>query len=106
MRAKVWKEGSRRGIAYVEDREAAEKVIALAAVKAKKAKVPVVQEAKPAATRGSRRHTKTVSPQEAALQTSGAMAVYWDRKGRPFAWQIPFDLACWEQVASVIGVEP
>ncbi len=27
-----------------------------------------------------------------------AMAVYYDRKGRPFAWQVRFDSARWEEV--------
>lgn len=27
-----------------------------------------------------------------------AMAVYYDRKGRPFAWQLRFDTARWEEV--------
>ncbi len=27
-----------------------------------------------------------------------AMAVYYDRKGKPFAWQVRFDTARWEEV--------
>lgn len=110
MAGKVWKDGPRRGIAYVENREAAEKVIALAAAGPKgKALVPRETKAPDSPKQPQQRRqqqTKTVSPQEALLLASGAMAVYWDRKGRPFAWQIPFDLACWEQVATVVGVEP
>ena len=29
---------------------------------------------------------------------SAAMAVYYDRKGRPFAWQFRFDAARWSEV--------
>lgn len=49
---------------------------------------------------------RTVAPargdaQEAAL--TGAMAVYLDRRGRPFAWQIPFDMGQWDAVTALIG---
>lgn len=27
-----------------------------------------------------------------------AMAVYYDRKGKPFAWQVRFDVARWDEV--------
>ncbi len=32
-----------------------------------------------------------------------AMAVYYDRKGRPFAWQVRFDAARWEEVIGRLG---
>jgi hypothetical protein len=28
-----------------------------------------------------------------------AMAVYYDKKGRAFAWQVRFDTARWEEIA-------
>ena len=31
-----------------------------------------------------------------------AMAVYIDPRGRPFAWQIPFDLARWDTVSAAV----
>ena len=109
MAGKVWKDGARRGIAYVEDREAAEKVMALAAARGKgkaTTATPLPPPPVPQQQQQRRRQAKPASPQEALLVSSGAMAVYCDRKGRPFAYQIPFDLACWEQVAKVVGVEP
>ena len=33
-----------------------------------------------------------------------AMAVYYDRKGKPFAWQLRFDTARWEEVVGRLGV--
>ncbi len=32
-----------------------------------------------------------------------AMAVYYDRKGRPFAWQVRFDAARWQEVIARLG---
>lgn len=32
----------------------------------------------------------------------GTMAVYSDRKGRPFAWQIPFEIGWWDQVTAAM----
>ena len=32
-----------------------------------------------------------------------AMAVYYDRKGKPFAWQLRFDTARWEEVVGRLG---
>jgi hypothetical protein len=32
-----------------------------------------------------------------------AMAVYYDRKGRPFAWQFRFDTARWAEVTQRLG---
>ncbi len=32
-----------------------------------------------------------------------AMAVYYDRKGRPFAWQVRFDAARWHEVIGRLG---
>lgn len=80
MASRVWKDGTRRGIAYVEGRETAEKVAS-------------------AAGRPFEAASKNAA-QEALL--GGAMAVYSDRRGRPFAWQIPFDIAHWEQVTAVV----
>ncbi len=85
MASRVWKDGTRRGIAYVEGRDVAEKVASAAGR-------PFV------AT--TARNATALEAQEALL--GGAMAVYSDRRGRPFAWQIPFDIAHWEQVTAVV----
>ena len=82
MAGKVWKDGMRRGIAYVEGREAAQQIMALTG------RTPPGVSRRPA--RGD----------EAPLE--GAMAVYLDRRGRPFAWQIPFDIGHWDRVAAVV----
>lgn len=37
---------------------------------------------------------------EAAKLPDMAMAVYKDRRGRTFAWQIPFDLSQWDTVSA------
>ena len=86
MASRVWKDGTRRGIAYVEGRETAEKVANAAG---RPFGLATVRKGIPA-------------PQEALLD--GAMAVYSDRRGRPFAWQIPFDMSLWEQVTAVMPV--
>lgn len=52
-------------------------------------------------TTQTRRRIPTAPAEEIALD--GAMAVYSDKRGRPFAWQIPFDIKCWEKVAAVLG---
>ena len=108
MASLMWKDGTRRGIVYVEGREAAEKVLAVA-------KRPVVnRHAKEAAlpksigkdTKGPKRVTRAASARQPAPAESfleGTMAVYVDRRGRPFAWQIPFDIADWDQVTAAVG---
>ncbi|GAB4463419.1 MAG: hypothetical protein OHK0029_31990 [Armatimonadaceae bacterium] len=70
MATRMWKDGTRRGIVYVEGRESAQRVLEAAGKRSEKL------------------------PQE-------AMAEYRDRKGRPFAWQIAFDIGKWDQVAAV-----
>lgn len=92
MAGKVWKYGTRRGIAYVENRATAEQVMQLSG-----------RHIEAATAKPSRRGAAAAVPAETAL--NGAMAVYLDRKGRPFAWQIPFDIGYWEQVTAVVGVE-
>lgn len=87
MASRVWKDG-RRGIAYVEGREIAEQVIAMAGRRA----APVLP-----------RRAATSGRSDAALM--GAMAVYSDRRGRPFAWQIPFDIGHWDRVTALVGEE-
>ncbi|MES2461317.1 MAG: hypothetical protein V4671_12105, partial [Armatimonadota bacterium] len=51
----------------------------------------------------TRRRIPTIPAEEIALD--GAMAVYSDKRGKPFAWQIPFDIGYWEKVAEELGVE-
>ena len=83
MASRMWKLGTRRAMAYVEGEETARKVCE-------------------AAGRGlgeiPRRRLKGA---EAHLR--GAMAVYIDGKGRPFAWQIPFDARCWDAVEVLLS---
>jgi len=76
MAGQVWKLNGRRGIAYVEGKEAAEKILAL------------------------------LAQDEAGVKKlpDAAMAEYRDKKGRAFAWQIPFDLSRWSVVAGAMGV--
>jgi hypothetical protein len=81
MRSRVWKDGTRRAIAYVEGREVAETL---------KETLGKVQE-----------EVRKVSKEEAL--TKAAMAVYLDKKGKPFAWQFAFDVALWERVSAVVG---
>ena len=89
MASKVWKDGTRRGIAYVEGREVAEQVLLAAG-----------RGSSPAAGKTKRRAAE--APADERLD--GAMAVYLDRRGRPFAWQIPFDIGHWERITALIGV--
>ncbi len=77
MASRIWKDGARRGIAYVEDREMAQQVLCA---------------------------TGSAKPRAGGLP-EGAMAVYLDRRGRPFAWQIPFDIGHWERIAALLGQE-
>lgn len=83
MASRVWKDGTRRGIAYVEGRAAAEQVMTAAG-----------------------RTIKTPSSASSAAardkDTEGAMAVYSDRRGRPFAWQIPFDIGHWDRIVALL----
>lgn len=34
---------------------------------------------------------------------NAAMAVYYDRKGKAFAWQVRFDAERWEEVTARLG---
>ncbi len=95
MTCRVWKDGKRRGIAYVEGREAAERVMMIAG----RRRLPEAAAGGPAPTR---RRIPAVPAEEIALD--GAMAVYSDKRGKPFAWQIPFDIGYWEKVAEELGV--
>lgn len=88
MASRVWKDGTRRGIAYVEGQETARKVMEATGRGARTA---------------PRRRGAAGNVEEAKLE--GAMAVYSDRRGRPFAWQIPFDIGQWERVSAMIGAD-
>lgn len=92
----MWKDGTRRGIAYVEGRATAEQVMTITG----RRRIPVEGTAAAAAKPRSRRTTAPLSVVEQALD--GAMAVYSDRRGKPFAWQIPFDIQQWDQVTAVV----
>ena len=95
MASRVWKDGKRRGIAYVEGREAAERIMTIAG----RRRLLLAAES---GTVPARRRISAPPAEEVALD--GAMAVYCDKRGRPFAWQIPFDIGYWEKVAEELGV--
>ena len=40
--------------------------------------------------------------EEIANLSDRAMAIYSDRRGRAFAWQIPFDLTQWDTVSAMV----
>ena len=79
MKTALWKIGTRRAMAYVEGRENLERLRAAAGL--------------------VREPLKRGAGLEAELK--GAVAVYTDTKGRPFAWLIAFDARCWEEVSAV-----
>jgi hypothetical protein len=66
----MWKDGTRRGIVYVEGKETAERVLLAA------------------------------GRDEGKLRES-AMAIYQDKRGKVFAWQIAFDIGRWDSVAAI-----
>lgn len=75
MTSSVWKVGTRRAMVYVEGKESAQRVLEAAGTP-----LPDLMSI-PRSTR----------PVGIEAQLLGAMAVYLDRKGKPFAWQILFD---------------
>lgn len=124
MNSRMWKDGTRRGIVYVEERAAAEQVMALhcggsgdnaahvaepADVLAAGRRAPRRRDtgaavvAVPAAKAARPAKPGALAPAEAEL-SGPAMAVYLDRKGKPFAWQIPFALDDWDRVSVLVGV--
>jgi hypothetical protein len=76
----AWKITTRRGIAYVEGWD-------------------TVQRVREAAGLGLREVKRGASVEDYLL---GHMAVYLDRRGKPFAWLVPFDLKCWEAVNAAL----
>ena len=99
MASRYWKDGTRRGIAYVEGREAAERVMEAAGRRA----TPPAKAAP--SVRVHRRGPATVRRPEcpAEAQLAGAMAIYLDKRGKPFAWQIPFDIKRIDAVAAILA---
>lgn len=98
MGARLWKVGVRRGMAYVEGKVEAERVLCAAGLETLTLAVPVSSAHVAKGTvgvAGKRKHEELLP---------GAMAVYSDRKGRAFAWQICFDLRDWEAVANAAGI--
>ena len=85
MASRIWKDGTRRGIAYVEGRDAAERVMEITGRRSLSAVPP-----------------KRTAANDVEAALTGAMAVYADKRGKPFAWQIPFDLKCWEAVSALL----
>ena len=115
-KTRMWKDGTRRGIVYVEERDAAEKVMALRPVPAAPSSVAATTQQRSARQRRSSStvaakaaatitatSTRHVAPPRVETELAGAMAVYLDRKGKPFAWQIPFDIADWDRVTALVG---
>ena len=88
--ARLWKVGVRRGMAYVEGKAVAERVLSATGEAAS------LDALAPSGVRGGRRPPEQFLP--------GTMAVYLDHRGRPFAWQIGFDMRNWEAVASAAGI--
>ena len=88
MANRLWKMGTRRGIAYVEGRAAAERVLLASG------QPPTVIIATPATV-----------PANSRAVPEGLMAVYCDRRGKPFAWQIPFDVRVWDAVVAAVEGE-
>jgi hypothetical protein len=82
MASRIWKDGTRRGIAYIEGKEQADRILA-------------------AVGRTTGEWSARRPNGENALGT--AMAVYTDQKGRPFAWQIPFDIARWDEMNTLLN---
>ena len=86
MTSNVWKVGTRRAMVYVEGKETAQRVLeAAGATLPDSALIP--------------RRERPVGVEAHLL---GAMAVYLDRRGRPFAWQILFDAARLPAVEAVL----
>lgn len=114
-KSRMWKDGARRGIVYVEEREAAEKVMALqsgwaaAAAPTTTGRAPQRQRSTAslagASSEAGGGNGMPVSLAEAELKGCAAMAVYLDRKGKPFAWQIPFPMEHWDRVTRLVGAE-
>ena len=86
MASRMWKLGTRRAMAYVEGEETARKVWE-------------------ATGRGTEQQQQTPRRRSKGLeaQLRDSMAVYVDGKGRPFAWQIPFDARCWDAVEVLLS---
>jgi len=111
MGNRVWKDGTRRAIAYVEDKEAAEKVMTMTGRRREAGSpaiapgVPVRRPRAAACAAGLPASRSVAEQAKADAVMEGAMAVYSDRRGKPFAWQIPFDAAHWEAVTAAIGAE-
>jgi hypothetical protein len=82
---RMWKDGTRRGIVYVEGKENVERLLTVVGRRQ--------ADAVPPKKRGDKRDAELLD---------GTMAVYSDRRGRPFAWQIPFEIAWWEQVSAAM----
>lgn len=106
-KSRMWKDGARRGIVYVEEREAAERVMALrgAAPPAPAGRVLPSHRRTTSLAKRPAGGGVPIAPGEAELKGCAAMAVYLDRKGKPFAWQIPFALEDWDRVTALVGVE-
>jgi hypothetical protein len=81
----VWKDSTRRGMAYVEGKENAERLLTVLG--------------RPLEEATKKRGDKTEVPGLYA----GVMAVYSDKRGRPFAWQIPFEIACWDRITALVA---
>ncbi len=82
MASRIWKDGTRRGIAYIEGKEQADRIL-------------------PAVGRAVGEFSPRRPDLENAMGT--AMAVYTDSKGRPFAWQFPFDIARWDEMNALLN---
>ena len=92
---RLWKVGTRRGMAYAEGRELAERILSASG------QACVSSESVEPVTGGKRKTAN--SPADSLLP--GTMAVYLDRRGKPFAWQIAFDVRYWDTVSAMVNGE-
>jgi len=85
---RLWKVGVRRGMVYSEGKDLTERILSVSGGAA------VVDGA-----------ADVVRARRAAMERflPGTMAVYCDKKGRPFAWQIAFDIRHWDSVSEMVG---
>ena len=83
LTGQMWRDSSRRGIAYVEGRAGLERVMT-------------------ATGRTAAQPTRRTVGGDSETLADGIMAVYTDRRGRPFAWQVRFDLGLWEAVTAAL----
>jgi hypothetical protein len=106
-KSRMWKDGARRGIVYVEEREAAEKVMALRGATNRLRRTASLRHAaaSTASLAGRPRCPRRCCRRRGRSRGPRGHGVYLDRKGKPFAWQIPFAMEDWERVTALVGAQ-